>query len=236
MQEEVKSESVPRRFMDVIQHQIESGTLQPGDKLPTEREFAKQLKMSRGSVRIGIGCLTGMGVLEARRGVGTFLVDEAGRWRSSSLRRMRMLHGSDRQQVLEARLILESALAALAAERYRDEHLRGLAEEVAEMYAAVDCAQQFITHEMRFHRAVAEASGNSVLAAPMNILGTAAFGELPMLLQNEQQRRHTADIYREIYKSIRRRRPDDARRWMAAVLSPGGSAVALNIHATKIAG
>lgn len=232
MRKEVKSEPLPRRIMDVIQyiqHLMENGSLQPGDKLPTEREFAKLLNMSRGSVRIGIGYLTGMGVMEARRGVGTFLVDGAGRWKGSSFRPLGAARGVDLEQMLEARLILESAAAALAAERCRDEHLRGLAEEVAEMYAAVDCAEQFITHELRFHRAVAGASGNSVLAASMDTMVTAALAQLPVSLQSEQQRRRTADMYREIYKAIRRRRPDEARRWMEGVLSPSHSAAAMNM-------
>lgn len=240
MQGLAKLESVPRRVMDVIAHiqqMVESGALQPGDKLPTEREFAKQLKISRGSVRIGIGYLTGMGVMEVRRGVGTFLTDGAGRWKDSSFRMLGAVHGVQLQQMVETRLILEGAAAALAAERATEEHLRELTEEVAEMYAAVNCAEQFTTHEMRFHRVIAEASGNAVLAASMDTIATAAFTEGRRPAQSEAQRRRAADVHREVYKAIRKRHPDEARRWMEALLSPRGAAFAVKLDiTTKIAG
>jgi DNA-binding FadR family transcriptional regulator len=96
-----------------------------------------------------------MGVMEVRRGVGKFLADGAGRWGDSPFQMLGALHGVQLQQMAETRLILEGAAAALAAKRATEEHLRMLAEEVAEMYSAVDCAEQFMAHEMRFHRAIA---------------------------------------------------------------------------------
>lgn len=232
----MNSESLPRRVMDVIEHiqqLIEEGGLQPGDKLPTEREFAKQLNISRGSVRIGIGYLAGMGVMEVRRGVGTFLTDGAGRWKDSSFRMLGAVHGIQLQQMMETRLILEGAAAALAAERATEKHLRELAEEVAEMYVATNCGEQFTTHEMRFHRVIAEASGNAVLAASMDTIATAAFSERRSVDSDEIQRRRAADVHREIYKAIRRQKPADARRWMEALLSPRGSSLALNMEMTR---
>lgn len=219
IQEQAKNESMPRRVMDVveyIQRLIEDGALQPGDKLPTEREFAKRLKTSRESVRIGRGYLAGMGVVEVRRGVGTFLADGASTWRRSSYFLMSAIHGAGRQQMPEAQLILESAAAALAAQRAKEEHIRKLTEEVAEMYAAMDSAEQFQVHEMNFHRVVAEATGNSVLAASMDAIATEAFTNFSNPVQTELQRRNMADIYRQLYKAIRQRRPDQAQRCMAA--------------------
>lgn len=239
MQDEAKSEPVPRKIMDVIEHiqqLMEDGLLKPGDKLPTEREFARQLKMSRGSVRIGIGYLTGMGVMEARRGVGTFLADGAMRWKESSFRLTGTAPGFDFAQMVEARLILEGAAAALAAERCGNEQLRELTEEVAAMYAATDCAQQFVLHEMRFHRTVAAASGNFVLASSMDTIADIA-SAAAITPQTAQQRRHTADMHREIYRAIRQRQPVEARRWMEAVLSPRKYAAAMNMGVgSKIAG
>lgn len=232
MQEPMRDRAVPRRVMDLmahIQQLIKDDSLQPGDRLPTERELAKQLKISRGSVRIGIGYLTGMGVMEVRRGVGTFLADGAGRWGESSFQMLGALHGAQLQQMVETRLILEVAAAALAAERATEGHLRMLAEEVAEMYSAVSCAKQFTTHEMRFHRALAESSCNAVLAASMDTIATAAFTEGHRAAESEVERRRAADVHREIYKAIRHRRPEDARRWMGVLLSQRGAAFTVKL-------
>ena len=64
--------------MQVVNHirsLIENGTLQPGDQIPPEREFAQALKISRASLRTGIGYLAAMGVMKIRHGVGTFVAD-----------------------------------------------------------------------------------------------------------------------------------------------------------------
>ena len=66
------------RTTQVVNHirsLIENGTLKPGDKTPPEREFARSLKISRASLRTGIGYLAAMGVMKVRHEVGTFVAD-----------------------------------------------------------------------------------------------------------------------------------------------------------------
>src|SRR6202451_455919 len=108
------------RTMHVVNHirtLIENGSLRPGDKIPPEREFALQLKVSRASLRTGIGYLAAMGVMKVKHGVGTFVADGPPEFSKGSLSLMGALHGFQTWQMFEARLILESQLAALAAER-----------------------------------------------------------------------------------------------------------------------
>jgi len=64
-----------QQVVDHIRSLIENGTLQPGDKIPPEREFARTLKISRASLRTGIGYLAAMGVMKVKHGVGTFIAD-----------------------------------------------------------------------------------------------------------------------------------------------------------------
>ena len=127
--------------MQVVNHirsLIENGTLQPGDKIPPEREFARSLKISRASLRTGIGYLAAMGVMKVRHGVGTFVADGPPEFGKASISLISALHGFQSWQMFEARIILESHLPRLAAERGKDEHHAALAEEVAEMFAAIE--------------------------------------------------------------------------------------------------
>src|ERR1039457_5506685 len=113
------------RTMQVVNHirsMIETGTLQAGDKIPPEREFARSLKISRATLRSGIGYLAAMGVMKVRHGVGTFVADGPPDLGKVSLSIMGALHGFQSWQMFEARIILESSLAALAAERGKEEH------------------------------------------------------------------------------------------------------------------
>ena len=61
------------QVVDYVRGLIGSGALHPGDRLPPERELARELKISRSSLRAGIGFLSAMGVLKSRHGAGTFI-------------------------------------------------------------------------------------------------------------------------------------------------------------------
>ena len=120
------------QVVNYIRAKIEEGTLKPGDRIPPERELAKELKISRASLRMGIGYLAAMGVMKVRHGVGTFVADGPAEFGKSSLGLLGALHGFKSWQMFEVRNLLETTLAALAAER-ETKALPALAEEVAEM-------------------------------------------------------------------------------------------------------
>ena len=67
-----------QRTMQVVNHVrtlIENGTLKPGDQIPPERDFARSLRISRATLRAGIGYLAALGVIKIKHGVGTFIAD-----------------------------------------------------------------------------------------------------------------------------------------------------------------
>lgn len=74
--------------------------------------------------------------------------------------------------MIEARKLFATNLAALAAERVQKEHLMVIAEELAEMYATIDDPRQYLLHDVCFHRAIAHAAGNPILAALMATIST----------------------------------------------------------------
>lgn len=205
------------RAMQVVNHVrslIESGTLQPGDKLPPEREFARTLKISRASLRTGIGYLAAMGVMKIRHGIGTFVAEGPPDLGKASFSFMGALHGFQSWQMFEARIILESNLAALAAERGKEEHHAALAEEVAEMFAAVNGPSDYLVHDVMFHRIIAQASGNPILAAIMETVTSSMYDKRRKTVERAIDLRESAEMHREIYRAIRARKPQDARRLM----------------------
>ena len=206
-----------QRTMHVVNHirsLIENGTLQLGDKIPPEREFARSLKISRASLRTGIGYLAAMGVMKVRHGVGTFVADGPAEFGKASFNLMGVLHGFKSWQMFEARLILESNLAALAAERGKEEHHTALAEEVAEIFASVDNPADFLIHDVLFHRIVAQASGNPILAALMETITSSMYDKRRRTVERSIDLRESAGMHREIFRAIRARKPQEARRLM----------------------
>jgi GntR family transcriptional repressor for pyruvate dehydrogenase complex len=218
-----------QRTTHVVNHiraKIEDGTLQPGDRIPPEREFAKMLKISRASLRTGIGYLAAMGVMKVRHGVGTFVTDGPPEIGKSSLQLLGALHGFKSWQMFEARKLLETNLAALAAERGREEHFAALAEEVAEMEATIEDPAQYLIHDVRFHRTIAVASGNPILAALMETVTTTLYDERRKTAELARDRKSSLEAHREIYRAIRSRNPAEARDAMERHLHSAESELA----------
>ncbi len=205
------------RTMQVVNHVralIENGALQPGDKIPPEREFARSLKISRASLRTGIGYLAAMGVMKIRHGVGTFVADGPPDFGKASLGFMGALHGFQSWQMFEARIILESNLAALAAERGKEEHHAALAEQVAEMFATLNAPVEYLVHDVLFHRIIAQASGNPILAAIMETVTSSMYDKRRRTVERATDLRESAEMHREIYRAIRARDSHEARKMM----------------------
>jgi GntR family transcriptional repressor for pyruvate dehydrogenase complex len=205
------------RTMQVVNHVrslIENGTLQPGDKIPPERELARSLKISRASLRTGIGYLAAMGVMKIRHGVGTFVADGPPDFGKASLSLMGALHGFQTWQMFEARIILERSLAALAAERGKEEHHAAMSEEVAEMFATLETPVDYLIHDVLFHRIIAQASGNPILAAVMETVTSSMYDKRRKTVERATDLRESAEMHREIYRAIRARRPEEARDLM----------------------
>jgi GntR family transcriptional repressor for pyruvate dehydrogenase complex len=203
--------------MQVVNHirtLIENGTMVAGDKIPPEREFARTLKISRASLRAGIGYLAAMGVMNVRHGVGTFVTDGPPEFGKASMSLMGALHGFQSWQLFEARIILEGSLAALAAERGKEEHHAAMAEEVAEMFAAMDNPADYLIHDVLFHRIISQASGNPILAALMETVTSSMYDKRRKTVERAIDLRESAQMHRELYRAIRARDAAEAQKLM----------------------
>jgi GntR family transcriptional repressor for pyruvate dehydrogenase complex len=152
--------------------------------------------------------------MKVRHGVGTFVADSPSLISQASHGILGALHGFNPAQFLEARCLLESNLAALAAQRGRQEHFTILQEEIAKMYAAVDDPALYLIHDMRFHRTIAEAADNPIFTALMDTVSTALYDDRQRSAERSQNRKIALEAYREIYRAIRERNPVEARAAM----------------------
>lgn len=199
-----------------LREMVHSGELKPGDRLPPERDLAKLLGVSRPTLRAGIRSLAAVGVLQSRQGAGTFVVKTDGppELDSGPLRLMASLHGFTPAEMFEARRALEMDIASMAAERATAEQMAEMAEEVAEMFATLDQPEEFLIHDMRFHQAVAAASGNRILTALMNMVATILLDVRLKTVSRAHDLKESAEMHRQIFRAIRDRNPDAARSAM----------------------
>lgn len=199
------------RVVRYIRRLVERQRLKPGDRLPTERELARETGLSRPSVRSGLRSLAAMGVVRSRRGAGTFIQTGPVTLDSEPLSLLAALHGVSYPEMFLARLVLEAGIAALAAERATPDQTAAMAEEVAAMFASLEDPQTFLIHDVRFHRAVAEGSNNAVLAAIVEMVSTLVYGWRRRTIERARDLRESAEMHRRIYQAIRRHDMDAAR-------------------------
>jgi len=206
------AEEVVTRLRDMIH----SGELRSGDKLPPERDLAKSLGVSRPTLRAGIRSLSTVGILQSRQGAGTFVAaaEDSPTLDGSPLRMLSALHGFTSDEMFEARLALEMSIAGLAAERATSEHVTLMAEEIAGMYASLDAPEQYLVHDMQFHQTVAAASGNRILTSLMNMVATILFDSRSKTVKRARDLKESAEQHHNIYRAMRERDAEAARRAM----------------------
>lgn len=195
---------------------IDRGRLRPGDRLPAERDLAVQIGVSRPSVRAGLHALAAMGVVRSRHGSGTYIPDGPPSLGSEPLSFLAALHGFTRDEMYEARRILEVEAAGLAARRATPEHLATLSKEVAGLFASRDNPHLFLVHDINFHRAVADSAKNAIVGALVGMVSALYYERRRDTAERASDRdlRDAAEAHRRIYESIRARDPEGARRAM----------------------
>src|SRR5215831_17468333 len=161
---------------------IQRKRLRPGDRLPPERDLAAQIGVSRPTLRMGLHALAAMGCVQSRHGSGTFIPEGPPSLGTEPLSLLAALHDFTHEQMYDARRILEVGTAGLAAECATPEQIASLAEEVASLFASMDDPQRFLVHDINFHRLVAAASGNPIIAAVVEMVAALYY----------EQRRDTA--------------------------------------------
>ncbi len=175
---------------------IVAGEYGPGDRLPAERELAQQLKLSRPALREGIRRLRSGGVLESRRGSGTYVafVDLIG--------------------VYDIRVRLEPLAAERAAVHRSDEQLAEMVRTVNLMRERLDDADGFNFADTKFHVLVAEACASPVLKGTLDRLGELALLTRTVIAPNASFRSASLTDVERICLSIERRHPKRAAKAM----------------------
>jgi len=201
------------QVVEYVRREIEAGRLDAGDRLPPERELSQTIKVSRSSLRSGLRTLQAMGVITARRGAGTFIVEGPPQLGKAPLQFLAALHGFTIEQMYETRRMLEVGAAGFAAERATGDQLVAMADEITGMFSALGEPQVFLRHDLGFHHAVAAGSGNPIVAAIIETR-TEIIRETGRLNLEGFGLRDSAEAHRRIYEAIRSRSPERARREM----------------------
>ena len=168
-----------RQIADQIRGLIKSGEFPAGSRLPPERDLARQLGVSRPSVREALIALEVEGMVEVRIGSGIYVLatggDAAGKPAEAA---------AGPFELLRARYVIESECAALAAKSAKKGQLQAIEEALAEMEREMIDAKQPLPGDREFHLRIAEATGNGALVAVVKMLWEERTGPLYKQLEH----------------------------------------------------
>jgi GntR family transcriptional repressor for pyruvate dehydrogenase complex len=200
---------------DKLAQNIASGELNPGDRLPAERDLAQLYDVSRQTVREALIALEVSGLVEIKPGSGVYVLKSAA-LKSSILND----DAPGPLEIMEARLLVEGDAAALAAERISNEELLKLKAYLNQMTALV-AAQKTSEAEAfdgKFHQLIASATRNSALQSMVEWLWTLRESSEISRLFAEKIRRQVAgpniQAHEKIYQCLSRRDAAGARAAM----------------------
>jgi len=196
-----------------IRELVASGKWGPGTRLPREADLAKQLGLSRNSLREAVRALSLARVLEVRQGDGTYVSSlEPGELLEPTLSATDLIRGRTVLELFEVRRMLEPEAAAMAASRADADVIAALRTELARMNDAGDRPDDLVEADAAFHDVIARAPGNSVLRALLRSLSSST---IRARLWHGIADRGALDLARDehtrIYDAIAAGDPDVAR-------------------------
>jgi GntR family transcriptional repressor for pyruvate dehydrogenase complex len=159
----IRRSTTPRIVIDEILKAVKSGSLKPGDKLPSDRDLAKMFGVGRGSVREAITALVILGLMEVLPGRGTFIKADFKGTASIDTKLDTFLSEEDILDLIEIRECLEVKAIEVAAEKADKKDMDRIGEAINRMKETKDDMKSFFRADYDFHIAIAEACGNVVL-------------------------------------------------------------------------
>jgi GntR family transcriptional regulator, transcriptional repressor for pyruvate dehydrogenase complex len=202
MSKDVARPSLSDALTERVLELIRAGGLRPGDRLPSARELSERFAVTTPTLREALRRLEATGAVQMRHGSGIYV--------GADLERMvipnpniRPLQGDQLLQLLDARLLIEPPLAALAARRAEPadlDRLRTVLDQAGRHLEGEDA--ELDAANMTFHRAAAHASGNAVLGEVVDSLLSVHGAEQREILRIFDDRRRDHEEHRAILGAI----------------------------------
>lgn len=201
-----------RKLMDYLTAE----RVQPGQRLPAERQLAERLGVGRAALRHVLKSLSLLGVLEMRPSAGTFVRNGTTDLLPRVLEWGVFLSPSRGEEVVEARSTLEVALAGLAAERRTQFDIGRLQELIDQMGRVGDTASEYVSWDVKFHLAIADSARNEVLAGVLRSLQSLLHVWATNVIESAGETETSLAMHTPILQAIIDRDPDAARAAMQA--------------------
>lgn len=208
------SDEIATQIIDLISR----GELQPGQRLPSERELCEHFDASRSTLREALRCLSIVGVLNAQVRNGTSVAADGGMFLRKIVEWRLITERHNVEDLMEVRIALEGVSAANAALRATEEDKKKFKHLLDEMKHVAGDAKRFAVLDVEFHIALASSSGNTLVFDLVSMIRGHLVRVLPRVLQLPNALPLSTREHVVIVEAIRRRDAEAARTAMQAHL------------------
>ncbi len=187
---------------------IREGKFKPGDRLPPERQLATRLKVSRATVREALRVMELQSLVISRPGSGTFIVEKSAEALVQTLKQLAL------QDIFELRMIIDPAIASLAALRASALDIAALGKILRQQEKQIAGGKSGADADTRFHSTLARATHNRALIRLGNALIEILAPSRDAHLQSPQRVRHSLTSHQQILRAVTEHSPHAAQRAM----------------------
>ena len=203
---------VARRLLDYFT----SDAIEPGDRLPPERQLAASMGVGRSAIREALAALELLGVVTVRPGSGTYLRGRASELLPQTLSWGMLIGAPKTRELIDVRHGLEVQAARQAAASIDVQSLEALTGHLAEMESNKTNFDRFVAADMKFHQAIAGAADNSLLDDMLQSIRSLIRVWVERALNDADHAQLTCNEHRAVLTAISTHNPDEAAAAMSA--------------------
>ncbi len=223
--DEVVRTGIAKQVADNIRSAIMDGRLKVDERLPTEEDLAKSFGISRPTVREALKRLAAQNLIHSKRGPtgGNFVKRPDPEGLSKAITGAATLlvgiGAFDIEEIITARLETETVCCRLATENRGEADLAAMEAEIAVQRDGTISDEDFCASDVRFHRALVDATGNGPMKLMMYTVIESFIPITNMIVFRVRERRHVAALHQEILDAVRMRDAAKAGDALARLLA-----------------
>lgn len=212
----IKNERASQEVAGQIKEMIFEGMLNPGDKLPSEREMSSQFGVSRLTIRDALRNLEHYGLISIRKGAsgGHYIEEVDLKPIRDTLLLMLRLQRISLSDIGEIRLILEPDITRMAALKAEPTHIKEIEDLLSKKDKNIKTGELPLYPDFKFHRLIAEATGNPAIIFTMNVIMDFLVNAVSRFFLNIEILKNTAKFHRMIFNAIKNKKPEMAHEIM----------------------
>ena len=203
-----KLESAVDRVLNVFKEALITGKLMPGDRIPSEMELSRSLSMSRGSVREAMKILDAFGIVEIRRGDGTYIAKSDHKVVFDPLLFSLILSNANVKELVELRELMEFAIVKLIIEHAGDTELYSIEKTIFQMEGLIENygeigVDELVQSDLDFHSALGDAVQNRLVKKIYNFVMDFFAPSIRITHEKERGGRKALFHHQKIYEALK---------------------------------